>query len=46
MAPKKMSTQDSDDKKKRMLGMDIKQEIIKKHERGMRVSDVVLRILF
>ena len=40
MAPKKMSTQDSDDKKKRMLGMDIKQEIIKKHERGIRVSNL------
>lgn len=40
MGPKKMSAKGSSEKKRRMMSMKLKQEIIEKHERGMRVSDL------
>uniref|UniRef100_A0A5F8G8Y5 HTH CENPB-type domain-containing protein n=1 Tax=Monodelphis domestica TaxID=13616 RepID=A0A5F8G8Y5_MONDO len=40
MGPKKMSAKGSAEKKRRMMSMKLKQEIIKKYERGVRVSDL------
>ena len=40
MGPKKASDKGSSEKKKRMMSMEIKHEIIEKHERGVRVSDL------
>lgn len=40
MAPKKKSAKDSSDKKKRMMSLEIKHEIIEKHEQGVRVVDL------
>ena len=40
MGPKKESGKDSGEKKKRMMSMELKREIIEKHERGMRVNDL------
>ncbi|XP_066231912.1 zinc finger MYM-type protein 1 isoform X2 [Saccopteryx leptura] len=40
MGPKKVSVKDSGKKKKRMMSIEVKQEIIKKHERGVRVIEL------
>ena len=36
MSPKKISAMDGSDKKKRMMSLEMKHEIIKKHEQGVR----------
>ena len=40
MGPKKESGKDSSEKKKRMMSMELKCEIIEKHEWGVQVSDL------
>ncbi|XP_066121792.1 tigger transposable element-derived protein 1-like isoform X2 [Saccopteryx bilineata] len=40
MGPKKVSVKDSGEKKKRMMSIEVKQEIIEKHERGVRVIEL------
>ena len=41
MGPKKVRGKDSGAKKKRMMSIEIKREIIEKHEQGVRVIDLV-----
>lgn len=40
MGFKKVSGKDSSEKKKKMMSMELKREIIEKHEQGVRVSDL------
>ncbi|XP_051783372.1 tigger transposable element-derived protein 1-like isoform X1 [Erpetoichthys calabaricus] len=40
MGPKKVSAKDSAEKKKRMMCMEVKKEIIEKHDQGVRVVDL------
>ena len=40
MGPKKASVKDAGERKKRTMSMEMKHEIIEKHERGVRVSDL------
>ncbi|XP_064089258.1 tigger transposable element-derived protein 1-like [Macrobrachium nipponense] len=40
MGPKKVSAKDNGDRKKRMMSIELKQEIIEKHERGVRVIEL------
>ncbi|XP_064090792.1 tigger transposable element-derived protein 1-like [Macrobrachium nipponense] len=40
MGPKKVSAKDNGDRKKRMMSIELKQEIIEKHERGARVIEL------
>jgi len=40
MGPKKVKAKEGGEKKKRMMSMEVKREIIEKHERGVRVSDL------
>ena len=40
MGPKKKSAKDSGEKKKRMMTIEMKQEIIEKHERGVQVHEL------
>ena len=43
MGPKKVHAKDASEKKKRMMSMEMKHEIIEKHECGVRVSDLALQ---
>ncbi|XP_064100736.1 tigger transposable element-derived protein 1-like [Macrobrachium nipponense] len=40
MGPKKVSAKDNGDRKKRMMSIELKQEIIEKHEHGVRVIEL------
>ncbi len=40
MLPKKASDKESGEKKKRIMSMDLKLEMIEKHEQGVQVSDL------
>lgn len=40
MGPKKVSAKDNGDRKKRMMSIELKQEIIGKHDRGVRVIEL------
>ena len=43
MEPKKRSVKDSGEKKKRMMSIEMKQEIKEKHECGVRVHELALQ---